>query len=75
MLLFNCVPRVNTTSNLENERSPMVPGQLNMVDESSCADFTILQFLYFGRPRDVLSVLLSLNLPCQVYVSALEIFL
>ena len=30
--------------------------------------------LYFGLPRDVLSVLPSQNLPCQVYARALETF-
>ena len=38
---------------------------------ASSADFTILQFLYFGRSRAVLSVLPLLNIPCQVYASVL----
>ena len=42
---------------------------------ASDADFTILQFLYFSCPRYVLPVLTLLNLPCQVYVSALETLL
>ena len=42
---------------------------------ASGADFSVLQVLYFGRPRDVLPALPSLNLPFQVYASALETFL
>ena len=38
-------------------------------------EFTILQFLYFGRQRDVLSVLPLLNLPFYVYVSVVKTFL
>ena len=39
---------------------------------ASGADFTVLHVLYFGRTRDVLSVLPYLTLPCHVYASALE---
>jgi len=42
---------------------------------TSGADFTILQFLYYGRPGDVLSVLQSLNIACKVYASVLETLL
>jgi len=42
---------------------------------ASRVDFTILQLLQFDRSLDVLYMLTSLNLPCQVYASALATFL
>ena len=38
------------------------------------AEFTILQFLYIGGPRDLVFVLPSLNIPCKVYTSVLVMF-
>jgi len=65
--VYLLIPDISATS-----RSTMCRQSQSML---SCVDFTFLQYLYFGRPQDIVSVLPSLNLPFQLYVCTLETFL